>query len=70
MAGDALLPPAEIVRGGDVGEEVEAELVAQVEAGLDEARRVDDERRLAVGLLRLDEARHSLIGHEATPRIS
>jgi hypothetical protein len=70
IPGDALLAPAEVVGGRDVGEEVEAELVAQVEAGLDEARRVDDERRLTVGLLRLDQAGYAAEIQEATPRIS
>src|SRR5262249_55599995 len=61
---------AEVVDGGDVCEEAEALGVAQVRAGLDELRRVDHERRLAVRLTRLDEARDVLEGQLATPRIS
>ena len=47
-----------------------AALYGPAPAGLDEARGVDDERRLAVGLSRLDQARHALVHHSATPRIS
>src|SRR5437867_12944519 len=64
------LAPAEVVDGRDVGEEVEALLVPEVRAGLDDARRVDDERRLAVRLLALDEPGDSLVSQLATPRIS
>ena len=70
VAGDRPLVPAEVVGRSDVGEEAEAVLVAQVAARLDEPRRVDDERRLAVRLLRLDEARDPLVAQLATPRIS
>src|SRR5581483_1847657 len=71
VAGDALLAPAEVVGGGDVREEAEVELVAEVEARLAQPRGVDDERRLAVRLLRLDEARDArVVVQEATPRIS
>jgi hypothetical protein len=70
VAGDARLAPSEVVGRGDVGKEVEALGVAEVQAGLDEARRIDDERRLAVRLSGLDEAGDSLVGQEATPRIS
>jgi hypothetical protein len=59
-----------VVRGGDIGEEVEAELVAQVSRGLGESRRIDDERRLAVPLLNLDQPRNAVEVQEATPRIS
>ncbi len=62
--------PAEVVGGRDVREEVEALLVAEVRARLDEPRGVDDERRLAVRLLRLDEAGHAVEAHEATLRSS
>ena len=64
------LAPAEVIDRGDVGEEVEAFLVAEVGAGLDDPRRVDDERRLAVLVAALDEARNALEGQLATPRIS
>ena len=57
VPGDALLAPAEVVRGGDVAQEVEPLLVAEVRARLDEACRVDDEGRLAECLARLDDAR-------------
>src|SRR5581483_7223106 len=71
VAGDAVLAPAEVVGGGDVGEEAEVELFAEVETGLAQPSRVDDERRLPVRLLRLDEARDALVGIQlATPRIS
>ena len=62
--------PAEVVDGREVGQEVEALLVAEVRAGLDDAGRVDDERRLAVRLLALDEPRDAFEGQLATPRIS
>jgi hypothetical protein len=39
-------------------------------ARLDQARRIDDERRLAERVLALDEAGDSLEGQLATPRIS
>ncbi len=70
VAGDGLFAPAEVVDGREVGQEVEAERVAQVEAGLDEARRIDDERLLAVCLLRLHHAGNGFVDHSATPRIS
>src|SRR5436190_13465100 len=70
VAGDAGLPPAEVVDGGDVREKVEPSLVAEVEARVDEARRIDDECRLAVGLPHLDEARYAVPAQEATPRTS
>ena len=43
VAGDAVRAPAEVVGGGDVGEEVEAELVTQVQRRVHQARRVDDD---------------------------
>ncbi len=62
--------PAEVVDGRDVGEEIEAFLVSEVRAGLDEAGRVDDERRLAERLLALDQPGDAFKGQLATPRIS
>ena len=62
--------PAEVVDGRDVGQEVEALSVAEVRAGLDEAGWVNDQRRLAVRLVALDETGDSLEGQLATPRIS
>ena len=71
VPGDALLAPAEVVGRGDVAQDVEAVLVAQAGARLDQPRRVDDERRLAERLPRLDEAGNARVrGHSATPRIS
>ena len=71
VARDLLLAPAEVVGGGDVAEEVEAVLVAEHGARLHEPRRVDDERRLAECLARLDHARDARVRrHSATPRIS
>src|SRR5439155_4319809 len=67
VAGDTLAAPAEVVRRGDVREKVEAELVAQVQCGLDEPCGNDNERRLAVGLLDLDGAGDAVQVHEATP---
>jgi hypothetical protein len=64
------LAPAEVVDRRDVGEEVEALLVAEVEARLDDPGGIDDERRLAVRILALDQAGYALEGQEATPRIS
>jgi len=70
VAGDAGLSPAEVVGWRDVGEEVEALLVAEVGARLDEPRGIDDERRLVVRLRALDEPRDALVRQLATPRIS
>jgi hypothetical protein len=70
VAGDPALAPAEIVDGRDVGQEVESLFVAEVRARLGDPRRVDDERRLAVGVLALDEAWYALERQLATPRIS
>ena len=70
VAGDRALAPAEVVDGRDVGQEVEALLVAQVRARLEEPSGVDDERGLAVRILALDEPRDSFERQLATPRIS
>jgi hypothetical protein len=70
VTGDALCAPAEVVRGGDVREEVEAQLVTQVQRGLDQTWRVDDNGRLAVLLLNLDEPGYTVVVQDATPRIS
>jgi hypothetical protein len=70
VAGDPVLAPAEVVDRRDVGEEVEAFLVAEVQARLDETRRIDDERRLAARVLALDEPRNTLKAQLATPRSS
>jgi hypothetical protein len=70
VAGDAPPAPAEVVRRCDVGEEPEALDVAKVQAGLDEACRIDDEGRLVVLVLALDEPRDAFEGYVATPRIS
>jgi hypothetical protein len=70
VAGDLALPPAEVVDRRDVGQEVEALLVPEMRARLDEPSGIDDERRLAVRLLALDEPRDSFESQLATPRIS
>ena len=71
IPGHRLLAPAEVVGGRDVAQHVEAELVAQVEARLDDARRIDDAGDLVERLARLDDSRDALVGHySATPRIS
>ena len=72
VAGHALLAPAEVVGGRDVGEEVEAGLVPQPDGRLHEALALDDHRRLAVAGPLLDEPRHprERLSHSATPRIS
>jgi hypothetical protein len=70
VPGDALAAPAQVVGRGDVREEVEPELVADVAGGLDEPRGVDDDRCLAVPLLDLDESRNAVEVQDATPRIS
>jgi hypothetical protein len=59
-----------IVGRGDVREEVEAELVTQVARRFRQARRVDDERRLAVGLANLDEPGNAVVVQLATSRSS
>ena len=71
VACDLLLSPAEVVGRRDVAQEVEALLVAEVAAGLDEARGIDDERRLSERFLRLNQSGDPGVrGHCATPRIS
>ena len=70
VAGDAALAPAEVVDRRDVGEEVEALLVTEVEARLEEPRRIDDERRLVVRVLALDQPGDALERQLATPRSS
>jgi hypothetical protein len=71
VARDAPFAPAEVVGGRDVREEVEPLLVAKVRADLDEARGVDDERALAVGLLDpFDTGDLAPGGQKATLRIS
>jgi hypothetical protein len=70
VARDALFAPAEVVRDGDVRQEVEPELVAEVARGLEQPSRVDDERRLALGVADLDEAGDAAVVQEATPRSS
>ena len=57
-------------RRGEVGEKVEAELVTQMQRGIHHAWRVDDERRLAVPLARLDQSGDAVEVQDATPRIS
>src|SRR5207247_7716134 len=61
--------PAEVVGWRDVGQEVEALVVAKVRAGLDEAGGIDDEGRLAVRLDRADEPGDALGGHQPTPTL-
>src|SRR5256714_7466277 len=70
VAGDALLPPAEVVRRRDVREEREPLLVAEVKRRLDEPLGLDDHRLLAVRLLLAHVAGHVLPAQEATPRTS
>jgi hypothetical protein len=55
VAGDPTGAPAQVVDRRDVGKDTKAFDVAEMEAGLGQAGRVDDERRLAVLLLGLDE---------------
>jgi len=64
------LAPAEVVDGRDVGQEVEALFVAEVRTGLDDAGRIDDERRLPVRVFALDEPGDAFERQLATPRIS
>ena len=67
----ALLAPAQVVHRRDVGEQREPLLVTEERAGLEQPRRIDDERRLAVCLAALHEAGDSFEGAQlATPRIS
>jgi hypothetical protein len=70
VARDAVLAPAEVVGRRDVREEAKVPLVAQVEACLDQACRLDDERRLAVRLDRLYEPWDGLVRQDATLLIS
>src|SRR5918912_2391435 len=70
VAGDALLPPAEVVRRRDVRKEREALLVAEVEGRLDEPLGLDDDGLLAVLVLLPHVAGNVLPAHEATPRTS
>jgi hypothetical protein len=70
VAGDTLAAPAEVIRRGDVGKEVEAQLATEMARRLDQPRRVDDERRLAMRLANLDQPRGALEVQEATPRSS
>jgi hypothetical protein len=59
-----------IVGRRDVRKEVEAELVTQMARRFGQARRVDDEGRLAVGLANLDEPGDAVVAQLATPRSS
>src|SRR6266516_961501 len=52
--------PAQIVHGGHISEKREVQVVAQIEARLDEPGGVDDERRLPMLVDRLDDARDTL----------
>jgi hypothetical protein len=70
VAGDARVAPAEVVDRRDVGEEVEAELVAQVRRRLEQPLGRDDDRRLAEGDGLLDEAGYRFERYGATSRIS
>ena len=70
VAGDALPAPTEVVRGGDVREEREPVRVAEVGRSREQRVRLDDQRRLAVGLARLDEPGDAVEAQLATPRSS
>ena len=70
VARHAGLAPAQVVGRGEVGEKVEAKLVTQMQRGINDARRVDDERRLAVLLARLDQSGDAVEVQDATPRIT
>ena len=67
---DFTFAPAEVVGGGDIGEKVETEGVAQMASSLKQACRIDNERRLTMGLDRLDETWHAFVAHDATLRSS
>src|SRR4029079_9729123 len=69
VAGYCALVPAEVVGRGDVGEEVEASLVAQVFRRLAQLRRLDDHSRLAPLLGHRREPRDVGEPHDAPPRI-
>ena len=64
ISGHGALVPAEVVGRGDVGEEVEAEPVAEVERRLDEPCGLDDDGRLAVLLRLRQEPRNALVAHD------
>src|SRR5688572_19253042 len=71
VAGHPRAVPAEVVGGAHVGEEVEACLVAEPERGLAQALALDDDGRLAVTLLLLDEPGNAVeLRHWPAPRIS
>src|SRR5947208_7283354 len=70
VAGHALRAPAEVVRGRNVRQVVEAELVTQVHGRVHEAWRVDNDGRLAVLFLNLDEPGDAVVAQDATSRIS
>src|SRR4029450_13883235 len=70
VAGNSAGAPAQVVDRRDVGEDTKALDLAEVEAGLPQAGRVDYERRLAVLFLGLDEPGYAFVGQVATPRIS
>src|SRR5215211_4184573 len=70
VAGDAVAAPAQVIGRGDVREHVEAGLVPEVRARVDQRLRSDDERGLAVRLGALEEPRHVAEVQDATPRIS
>jgi hypothetical protein len=70
VAGDTSRAPGEVVRGSDVGEEPEPLDVAEMEARFDQSSGIDDDRRLPVRFLRLDEPGNAFVGQDATPRIS
>jgi len=67
VAGYALAAPAEVIGRGDVGEEVEAELVAQMARGFGQARGIDDEGRLAFCFADLDQPGNAVEIQDATP---
>src|SRR5262245_58933540 len=71
VARDPGFAPAEVVGRRDVGEEVEPVRVPEVNAGLDDPRRIDDEGGLPVRLACLDQARDAGARvHCATSRIA
>src|SRR5207247_7599580 len=70
VAGDRALVPAQVVDRRHVREEAEVELVAQVEAGLHEPCRIDDERRLPMLFDPLHHTGDRFVPQLATPRIS
>src|SRR6187200_264530 len=70
VAGHGAVVPAEVVGSSDVGEEVEAALVAQVLRCLAKLRRLDDHGRFAAFLGHRCEPGDVGEVHDATPRIS